>query len=149
MAQQHLSGTWSLSTGIALNSKGGQFSAHYHLNSFDEVRLTYLFTNQVGIELISTTSKINLLQIAYVQGFKFQNIPKAGFYVGGGAFLGKQKINTLEKITKNITGIQLISEMEYAPINWLSFILGLNFHFPFTQYDSNKIQLVFGTRFYF
>ena len=46
ISQQHLTKTWSVSTGIVFNAKGGNTTVHYHLNSFDELRLNYYSIRQ-------------------------------------------------------------------------------------------------------
>ena len=83
-AQQHLSDAWSVSSGLVLNAKGVNLNLHYHLNAFDELRVSYSAIQQkesAGLHL-----KTKLLKLEYAMGFKSSNLRKMGTYVGGGFF---------------------------------------------------------------
>ena len=92
ISQQHLTKTWSISTGITFNAKGGNTTIHYHLNSFDELRLNYYGIGQIysppthenGLLL-----KTRILSLEFSKGFKYRNLKKATTYFGVGFFWGK------------------------------------------------------------
>ena len=89
--QQHLTKAWSVSTGLVLNAKGGNVSVHYHLNSFDELRLNFYGIQQTYL-LPTNGNRLSLktssLSLAFTKGYKFQNIKKMTCLFWTGLFLG-------------------------------------------------------------
>jgi len=152
ISQQHLTETWSISTGIVFNAKGVNTTVHYHLNSFDELRLNFygirqaylLPTNENGLTL-----KTRNLSLEFSKGYKFRNIKKATTYFGMGFFWGKEKIALEEMPTNNSFGISSFHETEYAPLNWMALFLRLKMLIPLHLARSKTLRLTFGTRFYF
>ena len=152
ISQQHLTNTWSVSTGIVLNAKGGNSTIHYHLNSFDELRLNYYSIKQTyapptyenGLSL-----KTRILNLEFSKGYKYRNFKKATTYFGMGFFWGKEKIKDDELPSNNLFGISTFQETEYAPFNWGALFVRLKMLTPTTFSKSKTLRLTFGSRFYF
>jgi len=152
ISQQHLTKTWSISTGIVLNVKGGNATIHYHFNSFDELRLNFYSiqqnhfspTNEDGLSL--KTSSLNL---EFSKGYKFRHIKKATTYFGMGFFWGKEKFKEDELPTNNVFGVSTFHESEYAPLNWVALFARIKMLIPMGLARSKTFRLTFGTRFYF
>ena len=152
ISQQHLTKTWSVSTGIVLNAKGGNATIHYHLNSFDELRLNFYgvrhphFIPTTESELSLKTTSLNL---EFSKGYKFRHIKKATTYFGMGFFWGKEKIEDDLLPTNNIFGVSTFHESEYAPLNWMALFARLKMLIPLGLSRSKTFRLTFGSRFYF
>ncbi len=152
ISQQHLSKTWSISTGIVFNAKGGNATIHYHLNSFDELRLNFygisqtyfLPSSEIGFPL-----KTNSLSLEFSKGYKFRRLKKATSYFGMGFFWGKEKFKNNELPANNLFGISTFHETEYAPFNWGALFTRFNMLIPLSFNKSKILRLTFGTRFYF
>jgi len=152
ISQQHLTKTWSISTGIIFNAKGVNATVHYHLNSFDELRLNYygirqtyfLPTHENGLSL-----KARILNIEFSKGFKYRNFKKATTYFGMGFFWGKEKIKDNELPSNNLFGISTFQETEYALFNWGVLFVRFKMLIPTVLTRSKALRLTFGTRFYF
>ena len=152
ISQQHLTKTWSISTGIVFNANGGNATVHYHLNSFDELRLNfygikhkYFFppdNNELSL-------KAKSLSLEFSKGYKFRHIKKATTYFGMGFFWGKEKLYGDELSTNNLFGISTFHETEYAPLNWMALFTRLKMLIPIHLARSKTLRLTFGTRFYF
>ncbi len=152
ISQQHLTKTWSFSTGIVFNAKGGNITVHYHLNSFDELRLNYYGigqtysppTHENGLSL-----KTRILSLEFSKGYKFKHIKKATTYFGMGFFWGKEKIaeNTLP--SNNLFGVSTFHKTEYAPFNWGALFLRFKMLIPTFLSRSKTLRLTIGSRFYF
>lgn len=152
ISQQHLTKAWSVSTGITFNAKGGNLSVHYHLNSFDELRLnfynihqTYFLPNsENGLAL-----KTRNLSLEFAKGYKFRNTKKATTYYGMGFSWGKEIIEDNLLPTNNIFGISTFFEPEYAPLNWMALFVRFKMFIPVHLTKSKTLRLTVGTRFYF
>ncbi len=152
IAQQHLTKTWSVSGGLVLNAKGGNATVHYHLNSFDELRLnfyrirqTFLFPNNDNGLLLKTSS----FSLEFAKGYKYQNLKKTTIYIGMGFFWGKEKTESNVLPINNLFGLSTFHETEYAPLNWLALFTRFNMLIPLSFNKSKILRLTFGTRFYF
>ena len=152
ISQQHLTKTWSISTGIVLNARGGNATIHYHFNSFDELRLNFYRIGQTNFSpnhenglSLKTTS----LNLEFSKGYKFRRIKKTTTYFGMGFFWGKEKNENDLLPTNNIFGISTFHESEYAPLNWLALFARLKMLIPTGIVSSKTFRLTFGTRFYF
>ena len=152
ISQQHLTKTWSISTGIVFNAKGGNATVHYHLNSFDELRLNayaikhkYFFPPDNN-DLSLKTMNLNL---EFSKGFKFRRVKKATTYFGMGFFWGKEKLYGDELSTNNLFGISTFQETEYALFNWGALFARFKMLIPTVLTRSKALRLTFGTRFYF
>lgn len=152
ICQQHLSKTWSVSTGIVFNAKGGNATVHYHLNSFDELRLNFYDIRQTYFST-STENGLSLktknLSLEFSKGYKFRSIKKATTYFGMGFFWGKEKIEDNMLPTNNLFGISTFLEPEYAPLNWMALFVRLKMLIPIHLARSKTLRLTFGSRFYF
>ena len=152
ISQQHLSKTWSISTGIVFNAKGGNATIHYHLNNFDELRFNFygirqtyfLPPNENGLSLKTTT-----LNLDFSKGFKFRKFKKGTTYLGAGFFWSKEKVDENERPTNNVFGISTFHETEYAPLNWVALFARFKMLIPTSLSLSKTLRLTFGTRFYF
>lgn len=163
ISQQHLTKTWSFSTGIVFNAKGGNTTAHYHLNSFDELRLNYYdeqtkFVNRSsmgGQTFVSPTPenelslKTRILSLEFSKGYKYKHFKKATTYFGMGFFWGKEKIKDNELLANNLFGISTFLETEYAPLNWCALFARFKLLIPTVLSRSKNLRLAFGCRFYF
>ncbi|GEM_PF-2130529 len=152
ISQQHLSKTWSISTGIVLNAKGGNATLHYHLNSFDELRLNFYSIKQTYFSPSTENGlslKTNSLSLEFSKGYKFRNIKKATTYFGMGFFWGKEKIEEEILPTNNLFGVSTLHETEYAPLNWVALFVRLKMLIPIHLARSKTLRLTFGSRFYF
>ena len=151
-SQQHLTKTWSVSTAVVFNARGGNATIHYHLNSFDELRLNYYSirhtyappTHENGLSL-----KTRILSLEFSKGYKYRNLKKATTYFGMGFFWGKEKIKDDELPSNNLFGISTFHETEYAPFNWGALFVRLKMLIPTTFSKSKTLRLTFGSRFYF
>ena len=152
ISQQHLTKTWSVSTGVVFNAKGGNATVHYHLNSFDELRLNFyriqqthfLPTHENGLSLRTSN-----LSLEFSKGYKFKHLKKATTYFGMGFFWGKEKLEGNELPINNIFGISTFQETEYAPLNWLALFIRFKMLIPTGLARSKIHRLTFGSRFYF
>jgi len=152
ISQQHLTKTWSISTGIVFNARGGNTTVHYHLNSFDELRLNFYGISQpyfppsseIGLPL-----KTNSLSLEFSKGYKFRRLKKATTYFGMGFFWGKEKIKNDELPSNNLFGISSFHETEYAPFNWWALFVRFKMLIPTVLSRGKTLRLTLGTRFYF
>ena len=132
MAQQHFSKGISASIGKYIQNDGYHLTAHYHLNSINELRFNIHHLQQtLSDTLIHATDfsvKTNLIGFDYVVGFKPKKILSTTLYLGGGALLGIEKSNTAELYpTKNLYGLNLLAELDIAPFPLFSFGLQYNY----------------------
>ena len=132
MAQQHFSKGLSTSIGKYLKNDGYHLAAHYHLNSFNELRFNMHHLKQsLSDTLISAEDfsvKTNLIGFDYVVGFKPKKILSTTLYLGGGTLLGIEKSNAAELYpTKKLYGLNLLAELEIAPFPLFSFGLQYNY----------------------
>ncbi|MFK7978985.1 MAG: hypothetical protein AB8G86_03305, partial [Saprospiraceae bacterium] len=151
-SQQHLTKTWSISTGVTFNAKGGNATLHYHLNSFDEFRLNfygikhkYFFPPDNG----ELSLKAKNLSLEFSKGYKFRHIKKATTNLGMGFFWGKETIEDNLLPTNNLFGISTFIEYEYAPLNWMTLFTRFKMLIPIHLARSKTLRLTFGSRFYF
>lgn len=152
ISQQHLTKTWSVSTGIVFNAKGGNANLHYHLNSFDELRLNFYSIRQNYFPPSSENGlslKTKSLSLEFSKGYKFRNIKKATTYFGMGFFWAKEKIEDDLLPTNNLFGISTFLEPEYAPFNWIALFARFKMLIPIHLARSKTLRLTFGSRFYF
>ena len=152
ISQQHLTKTWSVSTGITFNTKGVNTIVHYHLNSFDELRLNFYrirhpyFVPTTENELPLKTTSLNL---EFSKGYKFRRIKNATTYFGMGFFWGKEKVEEDLLPINNIFGVSSFHESEYAPLNWLALFARIKMLIPLGLVRSKSFRLTIGSRFYF
>ena len=152
VAQQHLTKTWSVSAGIVLNAKGGNATVHYHLNSFDELRLNFYSIQQFYFGSNNENNlplRTNNLSLEFSKGYKFRKVKKATSYFGAGFFWGKEKMERNDAPSNNVFGISTFQETEYAPLNWVALFARLKLLIPIGLARSKTLRLTFGTRFYF
>ncbi|MFK7979622.1 MAG: hypothetical protein AB8G86_06550 [Saprospiraceae bacterium] len=135
-----------------MNAKGGNATIHYHLNSFDELRLNFYGIRQTYFPPSSENGlslKANSLSLEFSKGYKFRNIKKATTYFGMGFFWGKEKIEDDLLPINNIFGVSTFHESEYAPLNWMALFARLKMLIPLGLARSKTFRLTFGSRFYF
>ena len=132
MAQQHFSKGLSASIGKYIKNDGYHITVHYHLNSFNELRLNIQNLKQsLSDTLINAEDfvvKTNLIGFDYVVGFKPKKVLSTTIYLGGGALLGIEKSNDIELYpAKKLYGLNLLAELEIAPFPLFSFGLQYNY----------------------
>lgn len=150
--QQHLSKTWSVSTGITFNAKGSNLAVHYHLNSFDELRFNFYSINQTYFPPSSESGlslKSQNLSLEFSKGYKYQNLKKTTASFGIGLSLGKEQLEGTHRPITNLFSISTFQETEYAPLNWMALFTRFKMLIPTSLTRSKTLRLTFGTRFYF
>ena len=120
-SQQHLTKTWSISTGVTFNAKGGNATLHYHLNSFDELRLNFYdeqtkFVNRSRMggsyffppDNGELSLKAKSLSLEFSKGYKFRHIKKATTNFGMVFFGVKKKLKiTYSQLTIYLESVLL------------------------------------------
>lgn len=152
IAQQHFSKGFSVSVGKHINNGGFNLTAHYHLNSFNELRLNLyqLKESIVDTNYISNTLplKTTIVSVDYVVGFKPKKLLSTTLFLGLGFLTGKEKSSIEAYPSKNIYGVNLISELEIAPLHWFSFSFQFNY-FVLNSAKTKPNLLSLKARFYF
>ncbi len=152
IAQQHFSKGVSVSIGKYIKPDVLNLTVYYHLNSFNELRFNVHNLKEVipiiveplpivydtsGVAIIPDTTIIsdgefdvrsNLIGLDYVIGFKPKKVLSSTIYLGAGALLGKQNANKENAHpSKNLYGLNLLAEYEFAPFPLFS--VGLQYNY--------------------
>ena len=154
-AQERIPQSFSLSFGNLL-TKGIQVSGHYHLNTFDELRIGYTSQHRtVRVDTISNLEDSPFIsrwrwELSYIKGIRFRHgsLNNIGLYLGSGMSYGKEQIST-ELLEQEVIGIQFLAELDIALARKLSLFLNTRQYWLFTNHLGRNGAIGIGLRGYF
>jgi len=153
IAQERIPKSFSISTGHLL-TKGFQFTGHYHLNTYDELRLRYSNNTKTNSsEDLDNIELLNLkrISLSYTKGIRlrYSSLNNLSIYLGSGIVFGKEQINLETPITNQSIGLRFFGELDIALARKLSLYLRSGNSFMFTEHLGRNGALGVGIRGYF
>ena len=152
-AQERIPKSFSISAGHLL-TKGFQFTGHYHLNTYDELRLEY--ANNTKTNSSDDLANIELLQLkrlslSYAKGIRlrYSSLNNLSIYLGSGIVFGKEQLNLETPISNQSIGLRFFGELDIALARKLSLYLRSGNSFMFTDHLGRNGALGVGIRGYF
>lgn len=152
-AQERIPKSFSISAGHLL-TKGFQFTGHYHLNTYDELRLAY--SNNTKTNSSDDLDNIELLHLqrislTYTKGIRlrYSSLNNLSIYLGSGIVFGKERINLETPISNQSIGLRFFGELDIALARKLSLYLRTGNSFMFTDHLGRNGALGVGIRGYF
>ena len=154
-AQERIPQSFSFSVGHLL-TKGIQVSGHYHINTFDEYRLSFSHHQKTyRIDSLANLETIPILRqqrwtLNYIKGFRFRqgSMNNVGVYLGSGISYGKEQLST-DNLDTRVIGIQFLVELDIALARKLSLFLNVREHWLFTNHHGKNGAMGIGLRGYF
>jgi len=154
-AQERIPQSFSFSVGHLL-TKGIQVSGHYHINTFDEYRLSYSHNNKTfWVDSLSNPETLPNLQqqrwtLSFVKGLRSRHgsLNNVGLYLGGGISYGKEQLST-NNLDTRVIGIQFLVELDIALTRKLSLFINAREHWLFTNHHGKNGAMGIGLRGYF
>jgi len=154
VAQERIPQSISISLGHLL-LKGGQFTGHYHLNAYDELRLEYAFNNRTfkndSIDLAAPAIlKVKRLSLNYVKGLRprYGSLNNISIYLGSGLVLGKEYLQSTSTTNESV-GIRFFGEVDMALSRKLSLYLRSGNSWMLTKHLGKNGEMAIGLRAYF
>ena len=152
-AQERIPKSFSIATGHLL-TKGFQVSGHYHLNTYDEIRLVYANnTKTTSSEDPTNIQSLNLKRISlnYAKGIrlKYKSLNNLSIYLGGGIVFGKEQLNLETPISNKSIGLRFFGELDVALARKLSLYIRSGNTLMFTNHLGRNGALGVGIRGYF
>ena len=153
VTQERIPKSFSVSAGHLL-TKGFQFTGHYHLNTYDELRLEY--ANNTKTNSSDDLANIELLQLkrlslSYTKGIRlrYSSLNNLSIYLGSGIVFGKEQLNLETQISNQSIGLRFFGELDIALARKLSLYLRSGNSFMFTDHLGRNGALGVGIRCYF
>ena len=153
IAQERIPKSFSISAGHLL-TKGFQSTGHYHLNTYDELRLGYSNNTKTNSsEDLDNIELLNLkrISLSYTKGIRlrYSSLNNLSIYLGSGIVFGKEQINLETPITNQSIGLRFFGELDIAMARKLSLYLRSGNSFMFTDHLGRNGALGVGIRGYF
>jgi len=153
VAQERIPKSFSISAGHLL-TKGFQVAGHYHLNTYDELRLAY--SNNTKTNSSDDLGNIELLNLkrislSYAKGIRFRygSLNNLSIYLGSGIVFGREQLNIETPISNQSIGLRFFGELDIALAKKLSLYLRSGNSFMFTDHLGRNGALGVGIRGYF
>ena len=152
-AQERIPKSFSIAAGHLL-TKGFQVSGHYHLNTYDEIRLVFANnTKTTQSDDLDNIESLNLqrISLSYAKGIrlKYSSLNNLSIYLGSGVVLGREQLNLEIPINNESIGLRYFGELDVALARKLSIYIRAGNSFMFTDHLDRNGALGVGIRGYF
>ena len=153
ITQERIPKSFSIAAGHLL-TKGFQVSGHYHLNTYDEIRLVYANnTKTTQSDDLTNIESLNIQRISltYAKGIrlKYSSLNNLSIYLGSGVVFGKEQLNLEPPISNESIGLRYFGELDVALARKLSIYIRAGNSFMFTDHLGRNGALGVGIRGYF